>query len=66
MPDKIALEEDIALTVDLEQEAHSATQTWKVDWACWAVVVAEAWAMPVPALRIADKLWRLRAWKPRT
>ena len=31
MPDKAGLEEDIAVTADLEQLAHSARQMWTLD-----------------------------------
>lgn len=67
MPDKAGVEEDIAATVGLEQLAHSARPMWTLDWAYWVAELAvAAWAQPVPAPRIADKLWHLRAWKPRT
>lgn len=66
MPDNFALAEDIAAIADLEQEAHLATPMLKRDLACWAAVAAvAAWGQSAPALRIADKLWHLRAWKPR-
>jgi len=66
MPDKVALEEDMAVTVGLQQEAHSARPMWMQDSACWAEVAVAGWALPVPALHTANKLWHLRAWKPRT
>jgi hypothetical protein len=66
-PDKVALVEDIAVTVDLGQEAHSARPMWRPNQAYWAVAkVAEAWAPLALAPRIADKLSHLRAWKPHT
>lgn len=67
MPDMVALEEDIAATVDLEQQAHLARPMWMLGWVRWAPELAvAAWGQPVPVLRTADKLWHLRAWKPRT
>ena len=65
--DRTGLAADTAVDMAMEQEAHLARRMWKPGWACWAVVkVAEAWASLALALRIADKLWHLRAWKPHT
>ena len=67
MPDKAGLEEDIAVPVELEQKAHSAMPKWTPDSARWVAERAvAAWGQPVPGLRTVDKLWHLRAWKPRT
>ncbi|HXO37141.1 MAG TPA: hypothetical protein VN872_00810 [Candidatus Acidoferrum sp.] len=58
---------DAVANIELEQAEHLAMRMSQTDWVRWpAAAVVGVEARLVLVLRIADKPWNHRAWKPRT